>query len=212
MRSKVPAIEALGGIPSMQLLMDRIRQDGRVIGHEILKVDSFLNHQLDPALIQAIGQEFARRFAGLGVTKILTIEASGIAVALMAGLQMQVPVLFAKKRRARTQGEAVYAAPVTSYTRGETVEVYVSQRYLSPADTVLILDDFLAMGEATSGLISLVQQAGARLAGVGIVVEKGFQEGGRRLRAQGVNLQSLVVIEALGPGGIRFAAPRPTQP
>jgi len=195
----------------MKLLMDRIRQDGRVIGHEILKVDSFLNHQLDPQLIQAIGREFAGRFAGLGVTKILTIEASGIAVALMAGLEMGVPVLFAKKRRARTQSEAVYAAPVTSYTRGETVEVYVSQRYISPDDTVLILDDFLAMGEATSGLIALVRQAGARLAGVGIVVEKGFQEGGRRLRAQGVNLQSLVVIEALGADGIRFAEPQVAQ-
>jgi xanthine phosphoribosyltransferase len=195
----------------MQCLKDRIRQDGRVIGHEILKVDSFLNHQLDPELIRAIGQEFARRFAGLGVTKILTIEASGIAVALMAGLELGVPVLFAKKLRARTQSEAVYAAPVTSYTRGETVEIYVSQRFLSPDDTVLILDDFLAMGEATGGLMTLVQQAGAQLAGVGIVVEKGFQEGGRRLRAQGVNLHSLVVIEALGEDGIRFAEPLPAQ-
>ena len=195
----------------MKLLMDRIRQDGRVIGHEILKVDSFLNHQLDPELIRAIGREFASRFAGLGVTKILTIEASGIAVALMAGLEMGVPVLFAKKRRARTQSDAVYAAPVTSYTRNETVEIYVSERYLSPGDTVLILDDFLAMGEATGGLISLVRQAGSALAGVGIVVEKGFQEGGRRLREQGVNLQSLVVIEALGEDGIRFAEPLPAQ-
>jgi xanthine phosphoribosyltransferase len=195
----------------MKLLMDRIRQDGRVIGNEILKVDSFLNHQLDPELIQEIGREFARRFAGLGVTKILTIEASGIAVALMAGLEMGVPVLFAKKRRARTQSEAAYTAPVTSYTRGETVEISVSQRYLSPNDTVLILDDFLAMGEATGGLISLVRQAGSNLAGVGIVVEKGFQPGGRLLREQGVNLQSLVVIEALGEGGIRFAEPLPAQ-
>lgn len=189
----------------MQLLKDRIRQDGRVIGHEILKVDSFLNHQLDPELIQAIGREFARRFAGLGVTRILTIEASGIAVALMAGLAMGVPVLFAKKRRARTHSEAVYAADVASYTRGETVEIYVSRRFLSPDDTVLILDDFLAMGEATGGLMSLVHQAGARVAGVGIVVEKGFQGGGRKLREQGVNLQSLVVIETLGEDGIRFA-------
>lgn len=193
----------------MQLLMDRIRQDGRVIGNKILKVDSFLNHQLDPVLIQAIGREFARRFAQLGVTKILTIEASGIAVALMAGLEMGVPVLFAKKRRAATQSEDVYTAPVTSYTRGETVEIYVSQRYLSPDDTVLILDDFLAMGEAAGGLMSLVRQAGAKLAGVGIVVEKGFQEGGRRLRAQGVNLQSLVVIEELSEDGIRFGQPQP---
>lgn len=189
----------------MQMLIDRIRQDGRVIGHDILKVDSFLNHQLDPQLLHAVGQEFARRFAGLGVTKILTIEASGIAVALMAGLEMGVPVLFAKKRRARTQSEGVFTAAVTSYTRNETVEIFVSQRFLTADDTVLILDDFLAMGEASGGLISLVRQAGARLAGVGIVVEKGFQEGGPRLRAQGVNLQSLVVIESLGKDGIRFA-------
>jgi xanthine phosphoribosyltransferase len=191
----------------MQLLRERIRQDGQVIGHEILKVDSFLNHQLDPELIQAIGREFAHRFAGLGITKILTIEASGIAVALMAGLEMKVPVLFAKKRRAKTQRDGVYTAAVTSYTRGETVEISCSRRYLSPDDTVLILDDFLAMGEATTGLISLVEQAGAKLAGVGIVVEKGFQEGGRRLRERGVNLQSLVVIEAMGEDGIRFAPP-----
>lgn len=195
----------------MQLLKDRIRQEGRVIGHQILKVDSFLNHQLEPELIQAIGQEFARRFAGQGVTKILTIEASGIAVALMTALEMGVPMLFAKKRRAKTQSEPIFAAPVTSYTRGETVEIYVSQRFLAPGDKVLVLDDFLAMGEATSGLISLVKQAGAELVGVGIVVEKGFQEGGRRLREQGINLQSLAVIEALDENGIRFAESQPAQ-
>jgi xanthine phosphoribosyltransferase len=188
----------------MQLLKDRIRQDGRVIGQEILKVDSFLNHQLDPELIQAIGQEFARRFEGSGVTKILTIEASGIAVALMAGLTLGVPVLFAKKRRAKTQGEAIYTAQVTSFTRGETVEIYCAQRFLSPTDRVLILDDFLAMGEATQGLISLVKQSGATLVGVGIVVEKGFQPGGRRLRAEGVRLESLVVIDGFDGGAVQL--------
>jgi xanthine phosphoribosyltransferase len=188
----------------VQLLKDRIRQDGRVIGHEILKVDSFLNHQLDPELIQAIGQEFARRFRDAGITKILTIEASGIAVALMTGLELGVPVLFAKKRRAKTQGEEIYSAQVTSYTRGETVEIYCSQRFMSPDDTILILDDFLAMGEASQGLISLVSQAGASLAGVGIVVEKGFQSGGSRLRDGGVRLESLVVIDGFEDGTVRF--------
>lgn len=188
----------------MQLLRDRIHQDGRVIGQEILKVDSFLNHQLDPQLIQAIGEEFAQRFAESGVTKILTIEASGIAVALMTGLVLDVPVLFAKKRRAKTQGEAIYSAQVTSFTRGETVEIYCSQRFLGPADRVLILDDFLAMGEATHGLISLVQQSGAALAGVGIVVEKGFQPGGSRLRDEGVRLESLVVIDGFADGEVRL--------
>lgn len=191
----------------MQLLKERIQAEGRVVGRDILKVDSFLNHQLDPEMIQAIGREFARRFADAGVTKILTVEASGIAVALMAGLSMHVPVLFAKKSRARTQDEGIYAAEVHSFTRGETRTITVSSRFLTPADRVLILDDFLARGEATGGLISLVKQAGAQLVGVGIVVEKGFQEGGRKLRAQGVNLQSLVIVEELSEDGIRFAAP-----
>lgn len=189
----------------MQFLKDRIRTDGRVVGNDILKVDSFLNHQLDPEFMRAVGREFARRFAGEGVTKILTIEASGIACALMTGLELGVPVLFAKKLRARTQGDDVHVAEVTSYTKGETVPITVSKRFLAPADRVLIIDDFLAMGEATAGLISLVEQAGAALAGVGIVVEKGFQPGGQRLRERGVNLQSLVIIESLSAAGIRFA-------
>lgn len=192
----------------MQLLKERIRTDGRVLGRDILKVDSFLNHQLDPELIQAIGTEFANRFRSAGVTKILTIEASGIAVALMAGLSLGVPVLFAKKTRAKTQSEAVYTAEVFSYTRGESRTIVVSQRFLSPTDRVLILDDFLATGEATKGLISLVRQAGAELAGVGIVVEKGFQDGGRHLREQGVPLESLVIIDQLTEDGIRFADER----
>ncbi|HYF96002.1 MAG TPA: xanthine phosphoribosyltransferase [Symbiobacteriaceae bacterium] len=190
----------------MQSLKERIRADGRVLPGNILKVDSFLNHQLDPLIMQAIGREFADHFRDAGVTKILTIEASGIAVALMAALELGgVPVLFAKKTRAKTQHEAVYTAEVTSYTRGETRTISVSARYLSPDDRVLILDDFLAMGEATQGLLTIVRHAGAQLAGVGIVVEKGFQDGGRRLRAQGVPIHSLVVIEELSEAGIRFA-------
>lgn len=189
----------------MQLLKDRIRLDGRVVGNDILKIDSFLNHQLDPELMRAIGSEFAARFSGLGVTKILTIEASGIACALMTGLELSVPVLFAKKLRARTQGADVYAAQVTSYTKGETVPITVSKRFLTPADRVLVIDDFLAMGEATQGMIALVQQAGATLVGVGIVVEKGFQPGGQRLREAGINLHSLAIIASLGEQGVLFA-------
>ncbi|HYG58304.1 MAG TPA: xanthine phosphoribosyltransferase, partial [Symbiobacteriaceae bacterium] len=131
----------------MQSLKERIRTDGRVLPGNILKVDSFLNHQLDPAMMQAIGREFADRFQDASVTKILTIEASGIAVALMAALELNVPVLFAKKTRAKTQYDGVYTAEVTSYTRGETRTIAVSSRYLTAADRVLILDDFLAMGE-----------------------------------------------------------------
>lgn len=189
----------------MNKLRERIRADGRVIGNDVLKIDSFLNHQLDPALIQAIGQEFAARFRDAGVTRILTIEASGIAVALMAGLYLNVPVVFAKKSRARTQAEPVYSASLTSFTKCETVGIAVSQRYLEPADRILIIDDFLATGEATAALMSLVEQAGAALAGIGIVVEKGFQSGGKRIRAQGIPLESLVIIESLGTDGIRFA-------
>lgn len=188
----------------MQLLKDRIQRDGHVIGNDILKVDSFLNHQLDPEVMRAIGQEFAQRFGHLGITKILTIEASGIACALMTGLELGVPVLFAKKLRARSQNAGVYSASVTSYTKGETVPITVSKQFLGPQDRVLVIDDFLAMGAATEALMNLVEQAGASLAGVGIVVEKGFQPGGQRLREQGVNLHSLVIIDSLGPDGIRF--------
>lgn len=186
------------------LLKERIRRDGQVVGRDILKVDSFLNHQLDPELLKWIGGEFARRFGHLSVTRILTVEASGIACALMTGLELGVPVLFAKKLRTRTQGGDVYTAAVTSYTKGETVPVSVSRRFLQPSDRILIVDDFLAMGEATGSLIDLVSQSGASLVGVGIVVEKGFQPGGTRLREQGVNLHSLVVIDSLGPDGIQF--------
>ncbi len=189
----------------MQLLKEKIRTDGRVLGREILKVDSFLNHQFDPAIMQAIGREFAARFAGAGITKILTIEASGIAVALATAMEMQVPVLFAKKSRPSTQVDGIFTAQVHSFTRQETRTITVSRQFLSPDDRVLILDDFLAHGEATAGLISLIAQAGATLVGVGIVVEKGFQTGGRRLREQGVHLESLVIIEELSEAGVRFA-------
>lgn len=188
----------------MQLLKERIRTDGRVLKGNILKVDSFLNHQLDPVMMQAIGREFADHFRDAGVTKILTVEASGIAVALMTALELNVPVLFAKKIRAKTQNDDVYTAEVTSYTRNETRPISVSARYLTPQDRVLILDDFLAEGQATQGMLSIVRQSGAQLAGVGIVVEKGFQQGGRRLREQGVPLHSLVIIDELSESGIRF--------
>jgi xanthine phosphoribosyltransferase len=196
----------------MHQLRDRILSDGIIIGRDLLKVDSFLNHQLDPVMLQAIGREFAQRFASAGATKVLTIEASGIACALMTALELKVPVLFAKKSKARTQPESVFHAQVSSYTRQETVTITASRRYLAPSDRVLIIDDFLAMGEATSGLVSLVEQATATLVGVGIVVEKGYQPGGKRLRERGIPVHSLAVIEELSEAGIRFTgdvAPRP---
>lgn len=188
----------------MQELRERIVTDGEVVGRDILKVDSFLNHQIDPAFIQRIGKELAARFAGEGVTKILTVEASGIAVAAAAGLALGVPVVFAKKKRAVTQLGDQYAADVFSFTRREKVAISVSPKYLRPEDVVLIVDDFLAHGEALNGLVDIVRQSGARLAGAGIVIEKKFQRGGEKLRAAGLRIESLAVIESMEAGVIKF--------
>lgn len=189
----------------MQLLKDRILKDGVVLKGNILKVDSFLNHQMDPGLMAAIGEEFARRFAGEPITKILTIEASGIAPALFAGYFLKVPVIFAKKTQSSNQDASTYAAPVHSYTRGTDNYIRVSSRYLSSDDHILIIDDFLAHGEALLGLSDLVRQAGATLAGAGIVIEKGFQDGGRRVRAKGIRVESLAIIQDMAEGRVEFA-------
>lgn len=189
----------------MKLLRDRITEDGEVLGENILKVDSFLNHQIEPGFIMELGNEFGRRFAGLGITKILTVEASGIAVAMAAGLSLGVPVVFAKKKGAITQQGDVFSAPVFSYTRKESVEITVARRFLSADDTILIIDDFLAHGEALHGLIDLVRQAGGRLAGAGIVIEKKFQGGGDAIRAEGVRVESLAKIQSMNDGQIVFS-------
>ena len=189
----------------MQLLKDRILRDGVVLKGNTLKVDSFLNHQMDPVLMAAIGEEFARRFAGEPITKILTIEASGIAPALFAGYFLKVPVIFAKKTQSSNQDATTYAAPVHSYTRGTDNYIRVSSRYLSSDDHILLIDDFLAHGEALLGLAELVCQAGATLAGAGIVIEKGFQDGGRRVRAKGIRVESLAIIQDMAEGRVEFA-------
>jgi len=189
----------------MQELRDRILAEGVVVGSEVLKVDSFLNHQIDPAFTMHLGQEFARRFAGSGVTKVLTVEASGIAIALAVGLALSVPVVFAKKKQALTQQGDCYSAEVFSFTRREATLIVVTARYLSAGDTILIIDDFLAHGEALRGLVSLVHQAGAKLVGAGIVIEKCFQRGGDNLRAEGLRIESLAAIESMEPGVIHFA-------
>jgi len=189
----------------MDWLKQKIRSEGRVIGSDIIKVDSFLNHQVDPETMVAIGQEFARRFAALGITKVLTIEASGIAAALTTALEMRVPLVFAKKGRTAQQAEGVYSTVVHSYTRKTHATVTVSHLYLGRRDRVLIVDDFLATGEAALGLVDLCRQAEATLCGIGIIVEKGFQEGGRRLRQLGVPVESLAVIEKITPAGLVFA-------
>ncbi|MCL6611280.1 MAG: xanthine phosphoribosyltransferase [Peptococcaceae bacterium] len=188
----------------MQKLKERIVNEGRVIGTGILKVDSFLNHQIDPQFTMEMGRELASRFAGEGITKVLTVEASGIAVATAAGLALGVPVVFAKKGRASTQDAGVYSARVYSFTRREAVDISVSGRFLGPDDTVLIVDDFLAHGEALRGLVEIVRQAGSRLAGAGIVIEKVFQGGREKLKGQGVRIESLAAIREMSEDRIVF--------
>lgn len=188
----------------MQKLKERIVNEGKVIGTTILKVDSFLNHQIDPQFTLEMGRELASRFSGEGVTRVLTVEASGIAVSMAAGLALGVPVVFAKKARASTQNAGVYAARVYSFTRREAVDIFVSSRFLGPEDTVLIVDDFLAHGEALSGLVEIVSQAGSRLAGAGIVIEKAFQGGREKLRDKKIRIESLAAIKHMADGHIEF--------
>ncbi|MEW8959168.1 MAG: xanthine phosphoribosyltransferase [Moorella sp. (in: firmicutes)] len=188
----------------VELLKEKIRQEGRVIGEDILKVDSFLNHQIDPVLMLEVGREFARRFDGTGITKVLTVEASGIAVALMTGLSLRVPVVFAKKKQPSTMDGDTYCGRVRSFTKEEVVEIVVAGSYLGAADRVLIIDDFLASGEAARGLIKIVRQAGATLVGIGTVIEKVFQSGGDTLREQGIRVEALVQIGSLSGGQIEF--------
>jgi len=191
----------------MDLLKQKIRSDGHVIGSEILKVDSFLNHQVDPKLMQTIGQEFATLFANEGITKVVTIESSGIAPALFTGLQMNIPVIFAKKTESRNLDSETYHAAVHSFTRGKEYIIRVSKRYLSADDTVLFIDDFLAHGRALMGLLEIAEQAGARVAGAGIVIEKGFQNGGARVRSMGIRVESLAIVKEMSEEGsmITFA-------
>ncbi|TYP75419.1 xanthine phosphoribosyltransferase [Paenibacillus methanolicus] len=170
----------------------------------VLKVDSFLNHQVDTKLALAIGQEFKRIFADKTITKVLTIEASGIQFAMAAGIALDVPFVYAKKKKAVTLSESVYSAPVHSFTRQETYQVSISQKYLGPDDKVLIVDDFLATGAALVGLVDIVRESGAELAGVGCVIEKSFQEGRGLLAAKGVRVHSLARIASMSPGHVDF--------
>lgn len=189
----------------MKLLEERIEKDGRVIGGEVLKVDSFINHQMDPQLFKEMALEWKRLFDGCGVNKILTIEASGIGIAAVAGLEFGCPVVFAKKSKSSNTPEYSYSATVKSFTRGTVNDIYVSNKYLNPGDKILILDDFMAMGEAARGLISLVEQSGAELIGIGIAIEKAFQPGGDSIRQQGIRVESLArVKEMTEEGGIIF--------
>ncbi len=188
----------------MKLLKERIQSDGYVLSEEILKVDSFLNHQIDSKLMFQMGEEFRRRFAKKTITKIVTIEASGIAIAALAALSFNVPVVFAKKTQSRNLDKDTYTYPVYSFTKQETYDIHISKKYLCEDDHVLILDDFLANGQAVEGLIKLVEQAGASLSGVGIVIEKGFQKGGKELREAGIHLESLAIVDRMVDGQVSF--------
>ena len=183
----------------MKLLEEKIRKDGIVIGTDILKVDSFLNHKIDVALAQEMGKAFAKKFSGRGINKILTVESSGIGLSCIAAQYFDnAEVVFAKKNKAKTtQNDSVYTADVYSFTRAVTNEIRISKKYLTSDDTVLILDDFMAMGGAANGLISIAEQAGAKVAGIAICIEKGFQGGGDKLRAQGYDLCSLAIIDSM---------------
>lgn len=186
----------------MKLLEDRIRTEGRVLPGGLLKVSSFLNHQMDPVLITALGEEIGRRFADSGVTKILTVESSGIALAFAAGNALRVPVLFAKKHRTSNVSGNLYQTLVHSFTHGRDYTVVVERECLQAGEKVLIVDDFLANGKAAEGLLNLIRQAGAEPAGCAFAVEKAFQSGGGLLRGQGLRVESLAVIEKMDETGI----------
>lgn len=192
----------------MKLLEERIRQDGNVKPGNVLKVDSFLNHQMDVGLFNEMGKEFRRLFPDERINKILTIEASGIGVACIAAQYFHVPVVFAKKSQSINLDGEQYATRIESFTHKRVYDVIVAKKYLGKDDHVLIIDDFLANGCAAAGLIDLVHSAGATVEGVGIAIEKGFQEGGALLRSKGVRVESLAIVESMdaGTGEITFRA------
>ncbi len=186
----------------MKLLEERILQDGQIREGSILKVDKFLNHQLDIGLLQEIGKEFARIYADAGINKILTIEASGIAIASITAQYFgNVPVVFAKKAKSKNLDGDLYTSVVHSYTYGKDFDVTLSKKFLGPQDKVLIVDDFLASGKAMKGLLDICSQAGCEVAGIGICIEKGFQQGGKELRAQGYKVASLAIVDHFNEDG-----------
>ena len=181
----------------MKLLEERIRKDGIVKEGNVLKVDSFLNHQMDTDLFNEMGKEFKRLFADKPINKILTIEASGIGIACIVAQHFHVPVVFAKKSQSINIDGDVYSTKIESFTHKKVYDVIVSKKYIGKDDHILLIDDFLANGCALEGLINLVQSAGATVEGIGIAVERGFQEGGKRIREKGVQLESLAIVDAM---------------
>ena len=188
----------------MKLLEERILKDGKIKPGNVLKVDGFINHRIDVPFVSELGREFYRRFENDGVTKILTIEASGIGIACLTAEHFGVPVVFAKKSRTSNISSDVYTARVDSFTHGTTCDIIVSKEFLSPSDRVLIIDDFLALGNALVGLREITLASGATLVGAGILIEKAFQSGGRMLREQGMRIESLARIASMTDNGITF--------
>lgn len=192
------------GSPSRGHSQRKILSEGIVLSDQVLKVDAFLNHQIDPKLMQFIGHEFAERFRGQGITKIVTIEASGIAPAVMAGLELGVPVIFARKFQSLTLKNDLLISKVFSFTKQTESTIAISAKHLTAADHVLVIDDFLANGHAAKALIDLIGQAGASIAGLGIVIEKSFQDGRRLLEEEGYRIESLARVASLADGQVSF--------
>ena len=188
----------------MQLLKERICAEGRVLPGNIIKIDGFLNHQVDIRLMQALAKEFRRLFPDPTINKIVTVEASGIALAAITALEFDVPMVFIKKAKSDNIEGGLYQSDIFSYTYKKKVTLILAKQWLTEQDNVLVVDDFLANGEAMRGVIEIVNQSGAGLAGVGIAVEKGFQPGGARLREQGIHVESLAIIEGAEEGNILF--------
>ena len=188
----------------MKLLEDRIRSDGEVLPGNVLKINSFLNHQVDPELMKKVGEEFSRLFKDSGVTKVLTCEASGIAPGVMTAYELHVPMVFARKKKPATLNDAVYWADVYSYTKKVTNQICVEQKFLHKDERLLIIDDFLANGEAVKGMINIANQAGAEVAGVGIVVAKTFQGGSEWIKDHGYRLEALAEIDSLANNQVHF--------
>ena len=187
----------------MELLKERILKDGKSFDGGILKVDSFINHQMDPILMKAIASEFVKRFSDLNINKIVTIEASGIAPAIMVGLELELPVVFVKKAKPKTMSD-FYTSQVYSFTKDRTYDVCVSSQFLNENDNVIFIDDFLANGNAALGVKDLINQAGANLLGMGFIIEKSFQEGRDRLLNENIRVESLVRLKSLGDDSIIF--------
>lgn len=188
----------------MKLLEDKIREDGIAVNENILKVDSFINHQVDPELMMALGRELAAHFQDKGVTKVATIESSGIAPALTCALALGVPMIILKKQPSKTLNSDLYQTIVTSYTKGTSYELTLSSKYINADDHVLIIDDFLANGEAATGALRLIRKAHATIAGIGILIEKAFQPGREKLTSQGIDVYSLARIKKMDKDYIEF--------